>query len=43
MSKLIKIRLVGTEFHADGQTEEQIDMTKLIFAVRNFASMPNER
>jgi len=33
----MKIRPVGAElFHADGQT----DMTKLIFAFRNFANTP---
>jgi hypothetical protein len=32
----MKIRLVGAEFRADRQT----DMTKLIFAIRNFANAP---
>ena len=32
----MKIRPVGAEFHADGQT----DMTKLIVAFRSFASAP---
>jgi hypothetical protein len=37
MSNLIKIRPVGAKlFHADGQT----DMTKLIFAFRNFVKAP---
>jgi hypothetical protein len=34
----MKIRQVGAElFHAHGQTDGQIDMTKLIVAFRNFA------
>ena len=36
-----KIRLVGTEmFHADGRTDRQTDMAKLIVAFRNFANAP---
>jgi len=34
MSNFMEIRLVGTEFHADGPT----DMLKLIVAFRNFAN-----
>ena len=37
----MKIRPVGAElFHADGQTDEQTDMTKLKIALRNFANAP---
>jgi hypothetical protein len=37
----MKIRPVGAElFHADGQTDRQTDMTKLIAAFRNFADVP---
>jgi len=37
----MKIRPVGTElFHADGQTDRQTDMTKLIVAFHNFANPP---
>jgi hypothetical protein len=37
----MKIRLDGAElFHADRQTDRQTDMTKLIFAFRNFANAP---
>ena len=33
----MKVPIVGTEFfHADGQTDRQTDMTKLIVAFRNF-------
>ena len=36
------IRRVGTELlHADGQTDRQTDMTKLIDAFRNFGNAPN--
>jgi len=35
----MKIRSVGDEFyHADGRTERQRDITKLIVAFRSFAS-----
>jgi len=35
----MKIRLVGAElFHADGRTDGQTDMTKIIVAFRNFAN-----
>ena len=42
----MKIRPVGAElFQTDsrkeGQTDRQTDMTKLIFAFRNFANAPN--
>ena len=30
-------------FHADGQTEVQADMTKLIVAFRNFANAPKKK
>ena len=43
ISSFIKIRQVGAEFfHADGgaDVDRQTDMTKLIFAFRNFASAP---
>jgi len=37
----MKIRPVGTElFHEYGRTYGQTDMTKLIFAFRNFANAP---
>jgi hypothetical protein len=37
----MKIRSVGAKlFHADGQTDRQTDMTKLIVAFRNFANAP---
>jgi len=33
----MKIRPMGAElFHADGQTDRQADMTKVIVAFRNF-------
>ena len=35
----MKIRPVGAEFHADGRTDGQIDMTKLIDPFGNFANM----
>ena len=39
----MKIRPMGAElFHADGRTDGQTDMTKLIVAFRNFAEAPNE-
>jgi len=34
----MKIRPVGAEFRADGRTDAQRDMTKLIVALRNFAN-----
>ena len=34
----MKIGAVGTEFHADGQT----DMTRLIVTFRNFAKLPKD-
>ena len=41
MSSFVKIRPVGAElFHADLQTEGQMDMTKLTVAFRNFANAP---
>jgi len=41
ISNFIKIRPVTTElFRTDGRTDRQTDMTKLIFAFRNFASAP---
>ena len=37
----MKIHTVGTElFHAEGRTDGQTDMTKLIVAFRNFANAP---
>jgi hypothetical protein len=37
----MKIRPVTAElFHADGRTDRQADMTKLIVAFRNFANAP---
>ena len=39
----MEIRLVGTElFHADGETDRQRYMTKLIAALKNFANSPNK-
>ena len=41
ISNFMKIRPVGAElFHADVRTEGQTDMTKLIFALRNFTNAP---
>jgi hypothetical protein len=38
------IRPVGAElFHAEGRTDRQTDMTKLIVAFRNFANAPKEK
>jgi hypothetical protein len=38
---LTKIRPVGSElFHADGRTDRQADMTKLIAAFRDFVNEP---
>jgi len=36
----MKIRSGGTEFYADGRTDGETDMTKLIVAFRNFAIAP---
>jgi len=37
----MKVRPVGTElFHADGRTDRQTGMTKLLVAFRNFANAP---
>jgi hypothetical protein len=37
----MKIRSVGAElFHADGETDRQTEMTKLIVAFRDFAIAP---
>jgi hypothetical protein len=37
----MKIRLMGAElFRADGETDGQTDMTKLIVVFRNFANAP---
>jgi hypothetical protein len=37
----VKIHPVGAElFHADGRTDRQTDMTKLISAFRNFTKTP---
>jgi hypothetical protein len=39
----MKIRAVGAElFHADGQTDGQTDMTKLIVAFRSFPNAPRK-
>jgi hypothetical protein len=39
ISNFMKIRPVGAEmFHADGRTERQTDMMKLIVTVRSFAN-----
>jgi hypothetical protein len=39
----MKIRLVGAKFfHADGWTDGQTNMMKLIVAFRNFANMPEK-
>jgi hypothetical protein len=44
MSCFIKIRPVGAElFHADGQTDGQTDMTKIMVAFSNFANAPKDR
>jgi len=41
ISNFMKIRPVGAElFYADGQTDKQTGMTKLIVAFRNFANAP---
>jgi len=37
----MKIRSVGADLiHADGQTDRQTDMTKLMVAFRNYARSP---
>jgi len=37
----MKARLVGAElFHADGQKDTRIDMTKSVVTFRNFANAP---
>ena len=39
----MKIRPVGAEFfQADGRTERQTDITKVIVAFRNFANAPKK-
>jgi len=39
----MKICLEGAEsFHADGRTDGQTHMTKLIVALRNFVKAPNK-
>jgi hypothetical protein len=38
----MKVRPLGTEFHADEQTDRQTDMTNLIVAFRNFANAPKK-
>jgi hypothetical protein len=41
MSIFLKISPVGAEvFHAEGKTERQTDMTKLLVALCNFANTP---
>jgi hypothetical protein len=41
ISTFMKICPVGDElFHADGRTDTQTDIMKLIFAFRNFANAP---
>jgi hypothetical protein len=41
VSNFTKIRAMGAElFHADGKTDRQADMTKLVVALRNFANAP---
>jgi hypothetical protein len=41
--ELIKIRPVGVElFYADGRTDRQTDMTKLMFALCNIVNAPNK-
>jgi hypothetical protein len=40
----MKIRPMGVEyFHADGRTDRQTDMTKLILAFHNFANAPKNK
>jgi len=42
MSYTIKICQVGAKlFHADGRTDRQTDMTKLIVDFHNFTNAPN--
>jgi hypothetical protein len=39
----MKISAVGTElFHADGRTDEQTDMTKIMVVFRNFVKAPED-
>jgi hypothetical protein len=38
MSNLMKIRLVGAEFHADDQEDRHIDITNLTVSFRNLAN-----
>jgi len=41
-SNFIKMRPVGAElFHADGRTDGQTEMTKLIIVLRSFANAPH--
>jgi len=41
IQNFLKIHAVGTElFHADGRTDGQLDITKLIIALRNFSNAP---
>jgi len=41
MSNFMKIRPVGAKlFHADGRTDRETHMTKLIVAPRNFVNAP---
>jgi len=43
ISKFTKIHPVGHEsFHVDRRRDRQTDMTKIIFAFRNFTKAPNE-
>jgi len=42
ISNLIKTRPQGDQlFHANGRTDKQTDMTKLVVASRNYANAPN--
>jgi hypothetical protein len=36
----MELHLVGAEFRADGRTDRQADMTKLIVVFRNLANVP---
>jgi len=41
VSKFIVVRPVGSElFHANGRTDRQTDIMKLVVAFRNFANAP---
>jgi hypothetical protein len=41
MSSMMKIRPVGAKlFNADGRTDRQTDVTKLIVAFQNFVNAP---